>query len=113
MANERPKFINIRTEVWDEMRNSILTKAETMANETIFIKSGMKKLFMFAFNHKHGWLKEVWGDDGHLLDHLTGKWHSHCDRHGGYGSAEAVMRFIGDLDGGNQDKLFEYIIDNH
>ena len=83
-----------------------------MANESIFIKSGMKKLFIFAFNHKFDWIRTVWGDTT-LATHLRQKWHSHCDNHGGYGSAEAVMRFIGDLDGENQDKLFEYIIDNY
>jgi hypothetical protein len=84
-----------------------------MANESIFEKIGMKKLFIFAFNHKHGWIDKVWGDDGHLRVHLRDKFHAHCERHGGYGSAEAVMRFIGDLDEGNRNKLFDYIIKTH
>lgn len=83
-----------------------------MANESIFIKEGMRKLFYFNFNHKHDFLTQVWGDDERMLDHLQAKL-SGMMGDSIVTSPDVIMRFISELDSGNQDKLFEYIIDNH
>jgi len=83
-----------------------------MANEAIFIKSGMRKLFMFSFNHHHDFIEKVWGKGNNITDHLEAKFKNHMGD-SNFTSPSIIMRFIADLDQENMDKLFEYIIDNH
>ena len=83
-----------------------------MANESLFLKSGMKKLFYFTYNHAHNFINKVWGNDPRMERHLTEKLALYMDDRI-VTSPDVIMRFIAELDSENQDKLFEYIIDNH
>ena len=81
-----------------------------MANERIIQHIGMSSFLIFAFNHRQGWIDEVW--DGHMRDHLKEKWNGYC-ADAGYGSADAVLRFIASLDQDNRRLLFDYILKNY
>ncbi len=83
-----------------------------MANEAIFIKSGMRKMFLFSFNHRHDFIEKVWEDDPRLADHLRAKLNALVGE-ANFTSPDSILRFISQLDNGNMDKLFEYIIDTH
>ena len=48
--------------------------------------------------------------DYHLIEHLRGKWLNACEKTDSYGY---VMKFYGELDGTNRQKMLKYIMENY
>ena len=58
-------------------------------------------------------IEKVWEGDW-VVDHLKEKIEGRVQDSGdGYLSAEVLLKFIGDLDGGRQNQLYTYIAENH
>lgn len=48
--------------------------------------------------------------DMYLIEHLRSKWLNACERTDSYGF---VMKFYGELDGTNRQKMLQYIMENY
>lgn len=46
----------------------------------------------------------------YLVEHLRGKWLNACEKTDSYG---VVMKFYGELDGSNRQKMLKYIMENY
>ena len=86
---------------------------------------GTNKFFFYAMNYpsirieyhsidgttKFDYLPDFFkAFDFHLVEHLRGKWVNACESYGGYG---AMMKFYGELDGSNRQKMLRYIMENY
>ena len=83
-----------------------------MEGTNLYLRIGMKKLFMFSYNHSPYFIERVWGEDSNLTSHLMAKFSGIMDDKT-VTDPNAILRFISELDADNQDKLFNYIIENH
>lgn len=48
--------------------------------------------------------------DFHMIEHLRSKWLNACERTDSYGY---IMKFYGELDGSNRQKMLTYIMENY
>ena len=79
------------------------------------IESGLKQIteFMyFANNFPHDWIQKVWSDNTHMCNHISSKWVGLNERNS-YGGTLNFFKLFMELDGGNQEKLCEWITLNY
>ena len=79
------------------------------------IESGLKQIteFMyFANNFPHDWIQKVWSDNTHMCNHIASKWVGLNERNS-YGGTLNFFKLFMELDGGNQEKLCEWITLNY
>ena len=73
-------------------------------------KSPINKYVMFSYNYQPNFIGEIWSDDPNMAKHLQSKFSDYYDRVG----SDAVMnKFYVNLDGENQRKLEDWIINNY
>ena len=85
----------------------------------------INKFFFYAMNypfaridyhsidgtHKYDYLPDFFkAFDFHMIEHLRSKWLNACERTDSYGY---VMKFYGELDGSNRQKMLKYIMENY
>jgi hypothetical protein len=78
-------------------------------SRSIDMKKGVDALTHFMYYADGRFIGRVW--EGWMVNHLEEKLKAHI--RDGYMDPNALMKFIRDLDKGNQDKLYDYIIENH
>jgi len=74
------------------------------------MKVGIDAFTHFLYYANGTFIRKIWGDKA-FGDHMESKLRGNIGD--GYMDPNALMRFIRDLDKGNQDKLYDYIIQNH
>jgi len=75
--------------------------------------SGIDAFSHFLYYAPYDFVEQAWGDS-HLKKHLLEKLESHVNNEGaGYMNPNSLMKFIRDLDKGNQNILYKYIVENH
>lgn len=71
---------------------------------------GLEALRHFLYHADNDFIDKAWGDSW-IVNHLREKLSVKIEE--GYMDANALMSFISDLDRGNQEILYNYILKNH
>ena len=68
-------------------------------------------VFQWIHNFDHDFIGKIWGDEQWLADHFKLKFKGLCNRHGGYGSANAVCSFFAELGADAREKFAQHILE--
>lgn len=94
----------------NENFKEITQDGEMNMNEDMAGNSPIHKYVMFAYNFPRDFIERVWQDEPNIANHLKEKFSGYYSQ---YGSQGVLNAFYVNLDGENQRKLEDWIINNY
>jgi hypothetical protein len=67
----------------------------------------VKEWNVFTYNFPYGFIRHCWRDNPNLANHFESKFNG---LYKSYGSHGVMLAFCAELDGGNYDRMIEYVV---